>query len=57
MKITMRKQNMKIVSRETVDSMRSDMVKEEEPVQLGTFSGFNFKTINKIRSNDYYYVV
>ena len=52
-KIRMRKQNMKIVSRETIDSMRSDMVKEEEPVQLGTFSGFNFKTINKIRSNEY----
>ena len=40
MKIRMRKQNMKIVSRETVDSMKSDIVKEEEPVQLGTFGGF-----------------
>ena len=44
---------MKIVSRETVDSMKSDMVNEEEPVQLGTFCGFNFKTINKITSNYY----
>ena len=26
---------MKVVSREAVDSMKSDMVKEEEPVQLG----------------------
>ena len=31
---------MKVVSRETTDSMKGDMVKEEEPVQLGTFSGF-----------------
>ena len=53
----MRKQNMKVVSRETVDSIKGDMVKEEEPVQLSTFNGLNFKTINKIQSNDYYYVV
>ena len=45
---------MKIVSREAVDSMKSDMVKQVEPVQLGAFSGLNFKTIT---SNDYYYVV
>ena len=50
---------MRVVSRETVDSMKSYMVKEEEPVQLGTFSGFNFKTINKkvMNINMYYYVV
>ena len=46
MNIWMRKQNMRIVSRETVDSMKSDMVKEEL-VQLSTVSGFNFITINK----------
>ena len=40
---------MKVVSRETVDSMKGDMVKEEEPVvQLSTFSGFNFKTRYKV---------
>ena len=39
---------MKVVSRETVHSMKGDMVKEEEPVQLSTFSVFNFKTRYKV---------